>query len=89
MDANNSNQQLIQMYSLNRMNHIKRMSPEVTIILPHENSSQQLSLPGSRRMTGDNNTLQELGAISRRQSVVATIRRQSVNLAAQRRLLME
>lgn len=65
------------------------MSPEVTIMLPHENSNTQLSLPGSRRMTGDNLQLQEMGSMSRRQSVVATIRRQSVNLAAQRRLIME
>lgn len=65
------------------------MSPEVTIILPNDHSSQQMSYPGSRRMTFDNNALQEMGAMSRRQSVVATIRRGSVNIGAQRRLLME
>lgn len=50
--------------------------------------SRQPSLPGSRRMTVDHGI--ESFNVSRRQSTVVTaIRRQSIGVMAQRRLLIE
>ncbi len=58
-------------------------------MLPQEmHGSRQPSLPGSRRMTVDQSI--ESFNVSRRQStVVTTIRRQSLGVMAQRRLLIE
>lgn len=74
---------------------------EMSLVLSRNNSHNQLtnansSQPGSRRMTGDNMLcLQDLAAAaasgisSRRPSVVlASMRRQSIGIVAQRRLLL-
>lgn len=67
----------------------QRLPGEVTLLIPPNNSNNQVSLPGSRRMTIDTNGMPEL-AISRRPSAcISAIRRQSTGLVVQRRLLME
>lgn len=64
---------------------MSKIPSEVRICLP---SDQHDSQPNSRRMTGDNTTL-EL-ALSRRPSFVATaLRRPSAAFVAQKRLMME
>ncbi|KAG4074262.1 hypothetical protein HA402_008671 [Bradysia odoriphaga] len=67
-----------------------RHCQEVSLLMPPEmHGSLQQSLPGSRRMTVDQSI--ESFNVSRRQSTVmtATIRRQSLGVIAQRRLLLE
>jgi len=60
------------------------------IVIPDQNHLQ-LSPPGSRRMTGDNTSLQDaLALTSRRPSAITALRRPSSNaLIAQRRLMLE
>lgn len=65
-------------------------SHDMSIMMPRSGSNHQLSHPGSRRMTVDFG-MHEMTTVSRRQSVVFTtnIRRQSINLVAQRKMLLE
>lgn len=61
--------------------------------MSRDNSFNQLAIPdhNNRRTMNDDLGVAEIATISRRQSVTFTtnIRRQSVNLLAQRRMLME
>lgn len=67
---------------------------DMSLAISRDNSynqlSNQLACPDNRR-TNDELTVAEFSTVSRRQSVTfsTNIRRQSVNLLAQRRMLME
>lgn len=63
---------------------------EITILVPSQSDSR-LSPPGSRRMTGDNTSMNEMALVaSRRPSyIAAALRRPSNVLNAQRRMMME
>lgn len=66
------------------------IQPPVPPLLPDHQSLVSYSQPGSRRMTGENATLQEMVAFSRRPSaVLAALRRNSTAMVAHRRLFLE
>lgn len=65
---------------------------DMSLVISRDNSFNQLAIPdiNSRRPT-DELSVAEFSTVSRRQSVTfsTNIRRQSVNVLAQRRMLME